>query len=110
MTQPVLAPPRLSPQARFQRTARLGRALVLAGAALFLGNALGTWLFPDYAVNIIKSQTHAGIIGPLTPTTRVLCLLWDIPSLAVILMALFRLWQLFGEYLQSRIFRSESTV
>ena len=108
MTQPVLAPPRLLPPGRFHRTARIGRALVLAGAALFLGNALGTWLLPDYAVRIITSQTHAGIIGPLTPTTRVLYVLWDIPSLAVILMALFRLWQLFGEYLQSRIFSARA--
>ena len=108
MTQPVLSPPRLSPQARLHRTARIGRALVLAGAALFLGNALGTWLFPDYAVHIIRSQTHAGIIGPLTTTTRVLYVLWDIPSLAVILMALRRLWQLFGEYLQSRVFSARA--
>jgi hypothetical protein len=108
MTQPVLAPPRLSPQTRLHRTARIGRALVLAGAALFLGNALGTWLFPDYAIHIIKSQTHAGIIGPLTSTTRLLYVLWDVPSLAVILMALFRLWQLFGEYLQSRVFSARA--
>ena len=108
MTPPVLAPPRLSPQTRFHRTARIGRALVLAGAGLFLLNALCTWLFPDYAVHIIKSQTHAGIIGPLTQTTRLLYVLWDIPSLAVILMALFRLWQLFGEYLQSRVFSARA--
>jgi Protein of unknown function (DUF2975) len=108
MTQPVLAPSRLSPQTRLHRTARIGRALVLAGAALFLGNELGTWLFPDYAIHIIKSQTHAGIIGPLTSTTRLLYVLWDVPSLAVILMALFRLWQLFGEYLQSRVFSARA--
>jgi hypothetical protein len=108
MTQPVLAPPRLSPQARFFRTARLGRVLVLAGAALFAGNALGTWLFPAYAANIITSQTHAGIIGPPTATTHLLYVLWDLPSLAVILMALLRLWQLFGEYLHSRIFSARA--
>jgi hypothetical protein len=108
MTQPALAPPRVDPQARFQRTARLGRALVLAGAALFVGNALGAWLFPDYAVHIITSQTNAAIIGPLTTTTRVLYVLWDLPSLAVILMALLRLWQLFGEYRQSRIFSARA--
>ena len=104
MTTPVLAPPRTSPQARFHRIARIARALVLAGATLFTLNALATWVFPDYAIHIIKSQTSAGIIGPLTTGTRVMFVLWDIPSLAVILMALLRLWQLFGEYLQDRIF------
>lgn len=105
MPQPAaLASPRLSPQSRVHRTARLGRALVLAGAALFVGNSLGTWLLPDYAAHIIRSQTHAAILGPLTTTTRILYTLWDIPSLAVILMALLRLWQLFGEYLHARVF------
>ena len=108
MTQTALTPPRTSPQARFQRTARIGRALVLAGTALFLVNALATWFIPDYAVNVIKRIGHAGVIGPLTTTTRMLYALWDIPSLAVILAALWRLWQLFGEYLQSRIFSARA--
>ncbi len=108
MTQQTIAPPLVGPNARFQRTARLGRALVLAGAALFLGNSLGTWLFPDYAARIIQSQTQVVVLGPLTATTRVLCVLWDLPSLAVILMALLRLWQLFGEYLRSRIFSARA--
>ena len=104
MTQHTLVPPPLSSHVRFHRTARLGRALVLAGAALFVGNAIATWVLPDYAVRIITSQTHAGIIGSLTGTTRLLYVLWDLPSLAIILMALLRLWQLFGEYLHSRVF------
>jgi hypothetical protein len=108
MTAPVLVPPRLSPQARFHRIARIARALVLAGGALFVLNTLGMWLYPDYAARIIASHTHAGIIGALTPTTRVMVMLWDLPSLAVILMALLRLWQLFGEYLQARIFSARA--
>jgi hypothetical protein len=101
-------PSRLSPQARLHRIARLARLLVLAGGALFTLNAVATWLFPDYAVHIIKSQTAAGIVGPLTTGTRVMLVLWDLPSLAVILMALLRLWQLFGEYLQARVFSARA--
>jgi Protein of unknown function (DUF2975) len=108
MPQPTLSPPRLSPQRRFLRIARLARALVLAGGALFTLNALATWLVPDYAIHIIKSQTAVGILGPLTTRTRVLYVLWDIPSLGVILMALLRLWQLFGEYLQARVFSARA--
>jgi hypothetical protein len=108
MPDPVLSPPRLPPQARLQRLARIARALVLAGGALFVLNALGTWLFPDYAARIIKSQVEVHILAPLTPRTRAMYVLWDIPSLAVILMALLRLWQLFGEYLQSRVFSARA--
>ena len=108
MTQPVLMPPRASHQARFRRIALIARALVLAGGALFTFNALGTWFFPDYAVSTITSVVQAHIIGPLTPATRVAYVLWDIPSLAIILVVLFRLWQLFGEYLHSRIFSARA--
>ena len=108
MTQPVLMPPRGSPQARFHRIARFARGLILAGGALFLLNSVATWLLPDYAVRIITSAVDVKVIGPLTPATRVAFVLWDIPSLAVILIALFRLWQLFGEYLHSRIFSARA--
>ena len=104
MDIPVPPPPRTPPQARIRRIAHVARALVLAGGALFVLNALGTWLFPDYATRIITSQVEVHILAPLTSRTRVLYVLWDIPSLVVILMALLRLWQLFGEYLQSRVF------
>ena len=108
MTPPALTPPRSSPQARFHRIARIARALVLAGGALFTFNALGTWIFPDYAISTITSVVQAHIIGPLTPATRVAYVLWDIPSLAIILVVLLRLWQLFGEYLHSRIFSARA--
>jgi hypothetical protein len=108
MTSPALTPPRSSPQARFQRIARIARALVLAGGALFTFNALGTWLFPDYAIRTLTSVVQAHVIGPLTPATRAASVLWDIPSLATILMVLLRLWQLFGEYLHSRIFSARA--
>ena len=98
------AAPASSPQARFHRIARFARALVLAGGALFALNALATWIFPDYAVRIVTSQVDVRILAPLKPWTRVAYVLWDIPSLAVILVALYRLWQLFGEYLRSRVF------
>jgi hypothetical protein len=104
MTAPALAPPRTSPQPRFRRVALFARWLVAAGATLFALNALGTWIFPAYAARIITSQVEVKIIGALAPWTRVMYVLWDIPSLAVILIALLRLWQLFGEYLHSRIF------
>jgi len=108
MPASALSPPRTAPHARFQRIARVARGLVLAGGALFALNALGTWIFPGYASHIIASQVDVKILAPLTPATRVAYVLWDLPSLAVILAALYRLWQLFGEYLQSRIFSARA--
>jgi hypothetical protein len=108
MHQPAIPPSPLPPQASLHRTARLARWLVLAGGALFTLNAVGMWLFPGYALHIVQSQTQAGVIGPLTLRTRVMLALWDLPSLAVILMALLRLWQLFGEYLQGRVFSARA--
>ena len=104
MNPSALAPPFTSPQARFHRIARFARRLVLAGGVLFVLNALATWFFADYAAHIIKCVVNVEIVGPLTPKTRVMYVLWDIISLAVILAALLHLWHLFGEYLQSRIF------
>jgi hypothetical protein len=108
MRLPAPESSRSSPQARFRRIASLARLLVLAGGALFTLNALGTWIFPDYALHCIKSQIDAAVIGPLTTRTRVMFVLWDIPSLTVTLMALLRLWQLFGEYLQARVFSARA--
>ena len=108
MTPPFLTPPRASPQTRFRRIALIARALVVAGGAVFLCNSLAMWLFPQYAIHIIGSQTDVRVLGPLTPSTRVAFVLWDIPSLAIILTVLFRLWQLFGEYLHSRIFSARA--
>lgn len=104
MNDTALVPPRTSPPARLRRVALFARGLVLAGALLFALNAVATWTLPDYAARIIKSLVDVEIIGPLTAQTRLVYVLWDIPSLAVILAVLFHLWQLFGEYLHARVF------
>jgi hypothetical protein len=108
MKPPVLSPPRTSPQAGIQRIARIARALVLIGAAVFALNSLASWIFPDYAAHIVASENNGAAVGPLTGWTRVAYIAWDIPSLAIILAALWRLWQLFGEYLHARIFSARA--
>jgi hypothetical protein len=108
MNAPVLSPPRTPPQSRFRRIARVARWLVAAGAALFCLNAFGTWIFPDYAVRIIDSLVSVTVLAPLAGWPHVAYVLWDLPSLGVILAALWRLWQLFGEYLHSRIFSARA--
>ena len=106
----TLGPSRRSPQDHLCRIALAARGLVLAGSLLFVCNALGTWLFPDYAVHIAKSQVEVQVLAPLSAWTRVVYVLWDVPSLALILMACLRLWQLFGEYLQLRVFGEDALV
>ena len=108
MKPPVLSPPRTSPQAGIRRIALIARALVLVGAAVFALNAVATWIFPDYAAHIISTTSNGAAVGRLTGGARVAYVLWDIPSLAIILVALWRLWQLFGEYLHARIFSARA--
>ena len=108
MKPPAFSPPRTSPQAGIQRTARVVRALVAVGATVFALNAVATWIFPDYARNIISTQSNGAAVGSLAGWPRVAYVLWDIPSLAVILVALWRLWRLFGEYLHGRIFSAQA--
>ena len=110
MTSPVLSPPRTSPQAGIQRIARIARALVVAGAAVFALNALASWISADYAVHIIATESNGAAVVALSGWPRVAYVLWDIPSLAVILAALWRLWQLFGEYLHGRIFSARALM
>ena len=98
----------LSPQGRLCRIALTARRLLLAGGLLFACNALCTWFFPDYAVRIAKSQVEVQVLAPLGSWARLAFVLWDVPSLAMILMTLYRLWQLFGEYLQLRVFGEDA--
>ena len=104
----ALAPPRTPPQPRFLRIAKFARWLVAGGAALFTLSALCTWIFPGYASTVIATQVNVKMLSPLSGSARLAYVLWDIPSLAVILVALHRLWQLFGEYLHSRIFSARA--
>ena len=104
MKLPALAPPKSSPQARFRRIANFARGLILVGGALLATNTVLAWFQPQYAATAIKVQTEVAILGPLTLQTRVFAGLWDLVSITVPLVALVHLWNVFGEYAQSRIF------
>jgi hypothetical protein len=101
---PARSSPGSSPQARFRRIARFVRALILTGVFLLLLNTVVAWFAPSYAAQLIKTETEVDILGPLTLQTRVLFALWDLLTSAVLLAALYHLWQLFGEYLHARVF------
>jgi hypothetical protein len=104
MSRPVLAPPTSAPQARLQRIARLARGLVLVGGVMLAINTAFAWFQPGYAASAIQVQTDVAILGPLTLRTRVLAGAWDLMSIIAPLLALAHLWNVFGEYAQSRIF------
>ena len=109
MTAPALSPPRSPPRSRFRRIALVARWLVRAAPRCSAPNALGTWIFPDYAAAHHRQPGERHTCWPARAAgTRVAYVLWDLPSLAVILAALWRLWQLFGEYLHSRIFSARA--
>ncbi len=108
MSTTALAPPKTSPQTRFRRIALFVRALIVTGVLLLAANTAVAWLFPDYAMKLIRIQTDLDNIPPLTLQTRVLYATWDALTSLVPLTALLHLWRLFGEYLHARVFSARA--
>jgi hypothetical protein len=112
MNLPVFVPSHPSqgaaPPLRLRRIARFVRVLILVGGVLLVLNSATAWLDPHDAAKLIKSEVDVDILGPLTSQTRVLFALWDVLTAPVVAMALWRLWQLFGEYLQARVFSARA--
>jgi hypothetical protein len=104
MNTSALTPPKPAPQARLDRIARFARWLVLVGGALLALNTAYAWFRPEYAASAIRLETSVALLGPLTLRTRVLAGAWDLVSILAPLVALAHLWNVFGEYAQSRIF------
>ena len=105
MTPTALTPPKTSPEQRFRRIATIVRALVVIGAIALVANSVFTWFSPCYALQRIRTETGVlDKIHELSMRTRLLYALWDLVQLGVLLAALYRLWQVFGEYMHARIF------
>jgi hypothetical protein len=105
MNPDTLTPPKTSPDERIRRIAKIVRALAVIGAVALVANSVFTWFSPDYALQRIRTETGVlDKIHELSLRARVLYAFWDAATVSVTLMALYRLWQLFGEYMQARIF------
>jgi hypothetical protein len=108
MNSSKLAQPRSLPEHRFRRISRGIRVLVVIGVLALIANSVFTWVSPCYGLQRMRTETGLTTIQALSPRTRVLWARWDLVPSAVLLAALYRLWQLFGEYAQARIFSARA--
>jgi hypothetical protein len=94
---------------RLRRMAAFVRVLIVVGAVLLLGCFAWIWLVPGHAHSQIKEAAEIDI-DKLAPRTQVAGALWTLVPVAIWLLALYRLWQLFGEYALGRVFSHRALV
>ena len=94
-------PPEL--QVRLRRMALVVRVLIVLGVALLLGCLVWIWVVPGHAHSQVKEAAEVDI-DTMALHTQVLGGLWTLVPTGIVLLALARLWQLFGEYAVGRVF------
>ena len=93
---------------RLRLLARVVRILIVFGVVTLLGVNAWTWSSPEHALEMLRKVTSA----PFQVSTRtcVVGALFSLIPTTVILIALHRLWGLFGEYAQGRVFSRAALV
>ncbi|HEX7690605.1 MAG TPA: DUF2975 domain-containing protein [Burkholderiaceae bacterium] len=104
MTTPAPLPPGAVTAHRIRRLSLLVRGLVAVGALVLAVAVAALWIDPAYALAQIRRDSHLDDIAQLDAVSRLRCVAWMCVTAAVAMMMLLRLWQLFGEYAQGRIF------
>ncbi len=100
-------PPEL--QARLRRLAAVVRALIVLGAVFLVAGTAWVWVVPGHAQNQVKAA--AGVdVDVLSLHTQVIGGLWTLLPVGIALLGLQRLWRLFGEYAQARVFSHRALV
>ena len=88
---------------RLRRMALFVRILIVIGALLAVGCTVWVWIVPGHAHSQIKEAADVDI-DQMTLHTQVAGGLWTLLPVGIALLALQRLWRLFGEYAQARVF------
>jgi hypothetical protein len=104
MTLPAPLAPGAAAAPRIRRLSQVVRGLVAFGALALLGVLAALWISPDYALLQIRHDAQLDDLARLDAASRLRCVAWMCVPAAVALMVLLRLWQLFGEYAEGRIF------
>ena len=94
---------------RLRRLALVVRVLIVVGAVSLVGCTAWVWAVPGHATSQIKEA--AGVdAGLMVLHTQVLGGLWSLFPLGIVLLGLQRLWRLFGEYAQARVFSQRALI
>jgi hypothetical protein len=94
---------------RLRRMAWLVRGLIVIGALLTVGCTAWVWVVPGHAHSQIKEVAEVDI-DQMALHTQVAGGLWTLLPVGIALLALHRLWRLFGEYAQARVFSQRALV
>ena len=93
---------------RVRLLARVVRTLIAVGALALVGTELWAWSTPGHALEVLR---HASAKAPrVSPPVMLLGALFSIVPAGVLLIALHRLWGVFGEYAQGRVFSRRALV
>jgi hypothetical protein len=103
MARPSTPPVPLAP-ARLRRLAWIVRTLIAVGAFGLVAALVWTWISPERALAQLKTVTEGGGPSGVAADTRVAGAALALLPLGLTLLALQRLWGLFGEYAQGRVF------
>jgi len=94
---------------RLRRLALLVRILIVIGALLTVGCTAWVWVVPGHAHSQIKEVADVDI-DQMALHTQVLGGLWTLLPVGIALLALQRLWRLFGEYARARVFSQRALL
>ena len=102
---PHLSAPLADPllRRRLRRLAHVVHALIVLGAVIFVGGEAWNWSTPEHALEMIRRRSEAPTTQ-LAPGVQLEAALVSLVPLAVSLMAMWRLWGVFAEYAQGRVF------
>jgi len=108
-----LAPtPSPSPNAllkqRLRGTTSFVRVLILLGGGALLASMTWTWISPERAIGELSKIGGSSHIDRITLEAQVLGALWTLLPLGIVLLGLRRLWQLFSEFREGRVFSARA--
>jgi len=89
---------------RLRGTTTFVRFLILLGGAAFFGQMAWTWISPERALGELTKMAGSTHIDRITLEAQVLGALWTLLPLGITLLGLVRLWQLFSEFREGRVF------
>jgi len=113
--QPTMPPmPSPAPNAhlkqRLRRTTSFVRTLIVLGGVALVASMAWTWISPERALAELTSITKVSRVDRVTVQAQVLGALWTLLPVGIILLGLLRLWQLFSEFREARVFSPRALV
>jgi hypothetical protein len=101
---PTLPGPLADPllRRRLQRLARIVHVLIVLGAVVFVGGDAWCWSSPERALELLRRSGAA--TSEVGTQVQVVGALFTLIPLTVSLLAMWRLWGVFDEYGQGRVF------